>query len=99
MRNRVAVRRDAMKISVPKEIKNHEYRVGLVPHSVAELTHRGHEVLVETLAGAEIGFSDDDYIAAGAKILQTADETFAAGDLIVKVKEPQLHECARLKPS
>ena len=88
-----------MKISVPKEIKNHEYRVGLVPHSVAELTHRGHEVFVETQAGAEIGFSDDDYIAAGAKILATAEETFAAGDLIVKVKEPQLHECARLKPN
>ncbi len=86
-----------MKISVPKEIKNHEYRVGLVPHSVAEMTHRGHEVFVETRAGAEIGFSDDDYIAAGAKILQTAEETFAAGDLIVKVKEPQLHECALLK--
>jgi len=88
-----------MKISVPKEIKNHEYRVGLVPNSVAELTHLGHEVFVETNAGAEIGFSDADYIAAGAKILSTADETFAIADLIVKVKEPQLHECARLKPN
>ncbi|MBW8734301.1 MAG: alanine dehydrogenase, partial [Asticcacaulis sp.] len=88
-----------MKISVPKEIKNHEYRVGLVPHSVAELTHRGHDVFVEAGAGAEIGFSDDDYVAAGATILATAEETFAAGDLIVKVKEPQLHECARLKPN
>jgi len=88
-----------MKISVPKEIKNHEYRVGLVPNSVAELTHLGHEVFVETNAGAEIGFSDADYIAADAKILSTADETFAIADLIVKVKEPQLHECARLKPN
>lgn len=88
-----------MKISVPKEIKNHEYRVGLVPNSVAELTHLGHEVFVETTAGAEIGFSDADYIAAGAKILSTAEETFAVADLIVKVKEPQLHECARLKPT
>ncbi len=88
-----------MKISVPKEIKNHEYRVGLVPNSVAELTHLGHEVYVETQAGAAIGFSDDDYVAAGATILATAEETFAVADLIVKVKEPQLHECARLKPT
>ena len=88
-----------MKISVPKEIKNHEYRVGLVPHSVAELTHLGHDVFVEAGAGAEIGFSDADYIAAGAKILQTAEETFDIADLIVKVKEPQLIECVRLKPS
>jgi len=88
-----------MKISVPKEIKNHEYRVGLVPHSVAELTHLGHEVFVETQAGAAIGFSDDDYVAAGATIVATAEEAFDVADLIVKVKEPQLQECARLKPS
>ncbi|ESQ74975.1 alanine dehydrogenase [Asticcacaulis sp. AC402] len=88
-----------MKISVPKEIKNHEYRVGLVPHAVAELTHQGHEVFVETQAGAGIGFSDQDYSDAGATILATAEETFDAGEMIVKVKEPQLHECARLKPS
>ncbi|GGZ30018.1 alanine dehydrogenase [Asticcacaulis endophyticus] len=87
-----------MKISVPKEIKNHEYRVGLVPDSVAELTHHGHEVYVETLAGAAIGFSDKDYLAAGAIIVATAEEVFAVGDLIVKVKEPQIHECARLHP-
>jgi alanine dehydrogenase len=88
-----------MKISVPKEIKAQEYRVGLVPHGVADLTKAGHSVFVETQAGAGIGFSDEDYIAAGAKILPTAEETFAAGDLIVKVKEPQLIECARLKPN
>ncbi|MDI7775184.1 alanine dehydrogenase [Asticcacaulis sp. EMRT-3] len=88
-----------MKISVPREIKNHEYRVGLVPHSVAELSHQGHQVFVETGAGAGIGFSDDDYSAAGATILATPEETFAAGELIVKVKEPQLAECARLKAS
>ena len=88
-----------MKISVPKEIKNHEYRVGLVPHAVAELVHHGHQVFVETQAGAGVGFSDDDYVAAGATILNTAEETFAAGEMIVKVKEPQLVECARLKPS
>jgi len=88
-----------MKISVPKEIKNHEYRVGLVPNSVAELTHLGHEVYVETQAGAGIGFSDADYIAAGAQILQSAEDVFEVADLIVKVKEPQLAECARLKPT
>ncbi|MGZ6041492.1 MAG: alanine dehydrogenase, partial [Asticcacaulis sp.] len=87
-----------MKISVPREIKNHEYRAGLTPHSVAELTHLGHQVFVETQTGAGIGFSDADYISAGAQILATAEETFAAGDLIVKVKEPQAQECARLKP-
>lgn len=87
-----------MKISVPKEIKNHEYRVGMVPNSVAELVHLGHEVFVETQAGAGIGFSDADYIAAGATILDSAEATFAAGDLVVKVKEPQLHECALLRP-
>lgn len=87
-----------MKISVPKEIKNHEYRVGLVPQSVAELTHLGHEVFVETQAGAGIGFSDEDYVAAGAKIVATPDEAFSVAELIIKVKEPQLHECARLRP-
>jgi len=87
-----------MKIGVPREIKNHEYRVGLVPHSVAELAHLGHEVLVETQAGAGIGFSDEDYRAAGAKIVMTAEEAFQAADLIVKVKEPQPEECRRLKP-
>ena len=92
-------RKNVMKISVPKEIKNHEYRVGLVPHSVAELTGLGHDVFVETQAGAGIGFSDADYEAAGAKILANAKETFEIADLIVKVKEPQLAECALLKPS
>jgi alanine dehydrogenase len=87
-----------MKISVPKEIKNHEYRVGLVPNSVAELTHLGHDVFVETQAGAGIGFDDEAYQKAGAKILSTAEETFAVADMIIKVKEPQAIECARLKP-
>lgn len=87
-----------MKISVPKEIKNHEYRVGMVPASVAELTRNGHEVFVETQAGARIGFSDADYTAAGAHILPSAEAAFASGELIVKVKEPQAAECARLKP-
>ena len=87
-----------MRIGVPKEIKNHEYRVGMTPGSVAELTSQGHEVLVETNAGAAIDFTDADYVAAGAKIAATAAEVFEASDLIVKVKEPQLHECAMLKP-
>ena len=88
-----------MKISVPKEIKNHEYRVGLVPHSVAELTHDHHEVFVETGAGTGTGFSDEDYVRCGATIVATAQEAFERADLIVKVKEPQLEECARLKPN
>ncbi|MFT3996391.1 MAG: alanine dehydrogenase [Asticcacaulis sp.] len=87
-----------MKISVPKEIKTHEYRVGLTPDSVAELSHHGHQVFVETGAGSGIGMDDADYVAAGALITGSAPETFAAGDLIVKVKEPQLHECGWLKP-
>ena len=84
-----------MRIGVPKEIKIHEYRVGLTPASVAELTAEGHQVVVETLAGFGIGFKDSDYVAAGASIGSVAD-AFAA-DLVVKVKEPQLDECARLR--
>jgi alanine dehydrogenase len=84
-----------MRIGVPKEIKIHEYRVGLTPSSVAELTAAGHRVVVETCAGQGIGFSDTAYRAAGAEI-GTLEQTFAA-DLIVKVKEPQLVECARLR--
>lgn len=87
-----------MRISVPKEIKNHEYRVGMVPASVAELTRNGHAVYVEIQAGTRIGFSDDQYQAAGATILPDAQSVFAAGELIVKVKEPQPHECALLQP-
>ena len=74
-----------MRIGVPKEIKNHEYRVGLTPQSVAELTALGHEVWVETQAGAAIGFSDDDYRQAGAQIAQGAGEVFQEARLIVKV--------------
>jgi alanine dehydrogenase len=78
-----------MLIGVPKEIKNHEYRVGMVPASVYELIHQGHQVLVETNAGSGIGFSDDDYLATGA--------VFARAEMIVKVKEPLAEERARLK--
>jgi alanine dehydrogenase len=86
-----------MRIGVPREIKIHEYRVGLVPASVAELTRQGHQVIVETGAGAAIGAGDDDYRQAGATVTATADEVFAAAELIVKVKEPQAEERRRLK--
>lgn len=86
-----------MKIGVPKEIKRHEYRVGLVPGSVRELTARGHVVVVETQAGLGIGFGDDDYRAVGATIASDADEVFVQADMVVKVKEPQPEECARLR--
>ncbi len=86
-----------MKIGVPKEIKVHEYRVGLTPPSVAELVAAGHEVFVETGAGLGIDFDDNAYTAVGAKTLGTAAEVFAAADMIVKVKEPQPQEIALLE--
>ncbi|MFC1694794.1 alanine dehydrogenase [Pseudomonadota bacterium] len=86
-----------MKIGVPKEIKNHEYRVGLVPASVRELTHRGHEVFVQTTAGAGIGMDDSRYEAAGATILPDAPAVFDTAEMIVKVKEPQAVEREMLK--
>ncbi len=85
-----------MIVGVPKEIKNHEYRVGLTPPSVRELTSRGHQVLVQKNAGLEIGLGDDQYIAAGAHMVDTAKEIFARAEMIVKVKEPQPGECAML---
>ncbi len=87
-----------MRVGVPKEIKVHEYRVGLVPASVAELTAAGHEVIVETKAGTGIDFSDQDYINVGATIAADAVEVFAKSDMIVKVKEPQASEIALLEP-
>lgn len=86
-----------MLIGVPKEIKNHEYRVGLTPSSARELIHNGHKVLVETKAGAGIGFDDAAYKAAGATIAKSAAEVFAKADMIVKVKEPQPVECKMLR--
>ncbi|ENM5771529.1 alanine dehydrogenase [Vibrio mimicus] len=86
-----------MIIGVPKEIKNHEYRVGMIPASVRELVSHGHQVYVETNAGSGIGFSDDDYIAVGASILPTAADVFAKAEMIIKVKEPQAVERAMLK--
>ena len=87
-----------MKIGVPKEIKVLEYRVGMVPSGVTELVHDGHEVIVETEAGAGIGMTDADYENAGAAVVRTAEEVFERAELIVKVKEPQLAECMMLMP-
>lgn len=86
-----------MKIGVPKEIKNHEYRVGLTPAAVRELTHHGHSVVVETEAGLGSGFFDEHYIQAGAKIAPNAKAVFESTELVVKVKEPQPEECRMLK--
>jgi alanine dehydrogenase len=86
-----------MLIGVPKEIKNHEYRVGMVPASARELISHGHQVMIETNAGQGIGFSDEDYAAIGATIKATADEIFAEADMIVKVKEPLAVERAKLR--
>jgi len=85
-----------MKIGVPTEIKNNEYRVGLVPASVRELTHHGHEVFVQSNAGDGIGMDNSRYEAAGATILATAEEVFDTAEMIVKVKEPQAVERAML---
>ena len=87
-----------MKIGVPKEIKNHEYRVGLTPASVRELTSRGHRVLVQNGAGTAIGLADEQYQAASAQLAPDAATVFAESDMIVKVKEPQPQECAMLRP-
>jgi alanine dehydrogenase len=86
-----------MRIGVPKEIKNHEYRVGLVPSSVAELVHHGHEVLVQAGAGLGSGIPDADYEAAGAKLVGDATAVYGEADLVVKVKEPLAEERARLR--
>lgn len=87
-----------MLIGVPKEIKDNEFRVGLVPSSVRELIHHGHPVIVETNAGIGIGASDDDYKAAGASIAATPKDVFSSSDMIVKVKELQSNESKLLRP-
>lgn len=86
-----------MIIGLPKEIKNHEYRVGMVPSSVMELVNRGHHVIVEKHAGAAIGFDDEAYRVAGAEIAASAEEVFARSEMIIKVKEPQPAECKMLR--
>ncbi|MBA3527438.1 MAG: alanine dehydrogenase, partial [Sphingomonas sp.] len=87
-----------MRIGVPKEIKNNEFRVGLTPASVAELVAAGHELFVETRAGSGIDCPDAAFGKAGATILATPEEVFQASDMIVKVKEPQPQEIALLEP-
>jgi len=86
-----------MLIGVPKEIKNHEYRVGMAPASVREAIKHGHEVMVETMAGDGIGVNDAEYAQIGAKIIDTPEEIFASAEMIVKVKEPQAVERAMLR--
>src|SRR5690349_24027386 len=87
-----------MRIGVPTEIKSNEFRVGLVPGSVRELAARGHEVVVQSGAGAGILADDTAYEKAGARIVPTAEDVFDEAELIVKVKEPQAVEYHRLKP-
>jgi alanine dehydrogenase len=87
-----------MLIGVPKEVKTHEYRVGLVPGSVREVVHLGHQVVVESGLGEGIGFVDADYQRAGATVARSAAEVFGAAEMIVKVKEPQAKEIALFRP-
>ena len=87
-----------MKIGVPSEIKNHEYRVGLIPASVAEYVRRGHEVFVQKGAGLGSAIADEAYMEAGATILESAEEVWDVADMIVKVKEPLAEEYVRMKP-
>ena len=87
-----------MLIGLPKEIKNNEFRVGLTPASVRELTQHGHQVLVQRGAGAAIGLLDEHYVAAGAQLANDAAQVFAQAEMVVKVKEPQPPECAMLRP-
>ncbi|MBO0733875.1 MAG: alanine dehydrogenase [Methylocapsa sp.] len=86
-----------MRIGIPKEIKSHEFRVGLIPASVREFAAAGHEIVVESGAGAGINAADKDYRAAGASIAGTADEIFANSEIIIKVKEPQEDEWKKLR--
>ena len=86
-----------MRVGCPKEIKNHEYRVGLTPESAGELVHQGHEVWIETGAGGGIGASDEEYRGKGAKIVDGPDPIFAECEMVVKVKEPQAVERAKLR--
>ncbi len=86
-----------MLIGIPKEIKNHEYRVSISPQGVRELVHHGHQVIIQKDAGHGIGFDDIQYHAAGALIVNSAAEVYDRAEMIVKVKEPQIAECAMIK--
>lgn len=86
-----------MKVGIPREIKNHEYRVAITPAGVFELVRHGHELFIEHEAGVGSSISDDEYVAAGATIMETADDVWAIGDLILKVKEPIAEEYHRMR--
>ncbi|MFT5708150.1 MAG: alanine dehydrogenase [Oceanospirillaceae bacterium] len=86
-----------MLIGVPKEIKNHEYRIGMTPAGVREVIEAGHQVMMQKDGGTAIGLTDDMYIASGATIIETAEEIFATAEMIIKVKEPQANECKMLR--
>ena len=86
-----------MKVGLPKEIKDNEYRVGLTPAGVQALAHAGHEVYVQKTAGEGSGFTDEQYVKAGGQLLDTADDVWKTGDMIVKVKEPIAPEYPRIE--
>ena len=86
-----------MLIGVPKEIKNHEYRIGLTPAGTRELVEHGHDVMIQSNGGESIGLDNEQYIASGAKIIDTPEEIFDKAEMIVKVKEPQPNECKMLR--
>src|SRR3982751_6470484 len=87
-----------MKVAIPREVKNHEYRVAITPAGVHELVRNGHQVVVEQNAGAGSSITDPEYVAAGAEILPTADDVWGAAELLLKVKEPIAEEYGRLRP-
>ncbi len=87
-----------MKVGIPREVKNHEYRVAMTPAGVHEFVRAGHDVYVEAGAGLGSSITDDEYMAAGAEILKTADDVWSTGDLILKVKEPIAEEYPRMRP-
>jgi alanine dehydrogenase len=95
--NTATAEEETVRIAVPREIKKHEYRVALTPAGVHELTQRGHDVFIETDAGTGSAITDEEYLSAGAKILATADEVWAEGELVLKVKEPIAEEYPRLR--
>jgi len=86
-----------VKVGVPKEVKNHEYRVAITPIGVHELTAHGHEVLIEEGAGLGSQITDEEFVAAGARILSTADDVWATAEMVLKVKEPVAEEYHRMR--
>src|SRR3954463_5199164 len=86
-----------VKVGIPREVKNNEFRVAITPAGVHELVRYGHQVVVERNAGVGSSIPDEEYVAAGARILETADEVWATADLLLKVKEPVAEECHRLR--